>query len=275
MGWERSSSVNMISVHKWSRETSGCSDQGLIERKNALMNSDFGRANTVADVRPLNAGELLSALHLKFADNFNGSRSMHTQAIEVERQARSLAGTSSQLQRLSSNSPHQFALIKCLDEIFGDSMCALYLACCGMTVPARMLLRRSLELGLVVVAYWDSPVDYWNWQEHDEDIRFSTLFAHLQSPAYKTMCQQQFPVSSVDSSDSLNSLEKLYKDLSNVVHPKPYNFSTAGATAYSFQSADMTKTLAYASQILSVISITLAARFASLSSICDPESEKK
>lgn len=237
------------------------------------MNSDIEHASIAADARPLSAGELLTALHLKFSANFSSSRSMHAMAVEVERQARSLTAASNQLQELSNNSSHQSALIKCLDEIFGDSMCALYLACCGMNVPARMLLRRSLELGLVVAAYWDSPVDYWNWQVHDEDIRFTTLFAHVQSAGYKTLCEREPIVSKVDASDTYKGLERLYRDLSNVVHPKPYNFSTTGVSAYSFQSTDMEKTLSYASQVLSAIAIILAARFAPLSALCPRASE--
>lgn len=237
------------------------------------MNSGSEHVNTAPDARPLSAAALLSALHGKFSENFASSRAMHHLAIEVEQQARSITTASNQLQQLSTNSSHQSALTKCLDEIFGDSMCALYLACCGMNVPARMLLRRSLEVGLVVAAYWDSPVDYWNWQVHDEDIRFTTLLAHLQSPGYKTMCERQSTVSTVDASDVHKGLEKLYKALSNVVHPKPYNFATSGLNGYTFQSIEMEKTLTYASQVLSAITTLLVFRFASLSALYSPTPE--
>lgn len=223
-----------------------------------------------ADARPRTVEELLSALHLKFSNNFAASQQQIGRASGVERQARSLCTASNLLAKSAGDSEHQRELAKCLDEVFGDLICAIYLSCCGMNVPARMLLRRSLELGLVVAAYWDSPVNYWTWREHDGDIKFSTISAHLRSDGYKTMCKKQATVSEVDCTDILQTLDTLYGDLSNVVHPKLYNFSTAGANSYTFNDEDFGKTLSYAARVLSTISTVLSARFAILIPILHP-----
>jgi hypothetical protein len=222
------------------------------------------QAPSASDARPLTVEELLSALHLKFSDNFSVFKLHADSANEVERQARALSVASNMLEKTAGDSVHQRELARCLDEVFGDSICAVYLSCCGMNVPARMLLRRSLELGLVVAAYWDSPVDFWAWREHDGDIRFATLCTHIRSAGYTTLCQKQARVSSVDSSKVLQDIDSLYGDLSNVVHPKPYNFSTAGANAYVFNDETMRKTLSYAGRVLSTIATLLSARFAEL-----------
>lgn len=222
------------------------------------------QAPSASDARPLTVEELLSALHVKFSENFRASKPHADSANEVERQARSLSAASKILEKAAGDSTHRRELARYLDEVFGDSICAVYLSCCGMNVPARMLLRRSLELGLVVSAYWDSPVDFWTWREHDGDIRFATLCAHIRSEGYKTLCQKQARVSSVDSSKVLQNIDALYGDLSNVVHPKPYNFSTAGANAYMFNDETLRKTLSYAERVLATIATLLATRFAEL-----------
>jgi hypothetical protein len=234
------------------------------------LNSRSEQSTKTSDARPLSAAELLSALQAKFSANFDVSRPSLALAIDVEQQARALSNASKFLERLAGDSPHQCVLAKCLDEIFGDSICALYLAYCGMNVPARMLLRRSLELGLLVVAYWDSPVDFWNWREHDGDIRFATLYAHLQSDGYKTLCRRQLKVSEVDASGTLKGLDILYRELSNVVHPKPYNFSTAGVGAYSFQPEDLALTLSYAARVHTAIATILSARFLDIAELLHP-----
>ena len=223
--------------------------------------------HTTPDAKPKSVEELLTSLHHKFSSNFDLARPSIILATDVERRARALSIARDYLEKLAADAQHQRELAFCLDEVFGDAICALYLTFCGMNVPARMLLRRSLELGLVVGAYWDSPVNFWNWKTHDSDIRFSELSGHLKSAGYKTMCERQSEIAKVDSKDVLENLDRLYSQLSNVVHPKPYNFATAGINAYSFDPDELRKTLSFALTVLSSISTILSARFAALSPI--------
>ena len=62
-------------------------------------------------------------------------------------------------------------------------------------------------------------------------------------------------------------VHQLYAELSNVVHPKAYNFSTAGPRAFEFRANDLATTLSYATKVSSGLSIILAARFAELGEI--------
>lgn len=238
--------------------------------KGVTLQAKSEESGNGADARPRSAEDLLSALHTKFSGNFDAAKPVLQTATEAERQARILSTSSEILKRQAGDVPHQRALVACLDEIFADSICAIYLACCGLNVPARMLLRRSLELGLVVTAYWDSAVDYWSWRDHDADIRFSELCTFLQSDGYKSLLAHQRTVSQVDAAETLRALPGLYAELSNVVHPKAYNFSTAGLRAFEFRADDLAETLSYATKVSSGLSIILAARFAELGEIVTP-----
>lgn len=81
------------------------------------------------------------------------------------------------------------------------------------------------------------------------------------------MLAHQRTVSQVDATETLRALPRLYADLSNIVHPKAYNFSTAGPRAFEFRADDLAKTLSYATKVSSGLSIILAARFAELGEV--------
>ncbi|MDL1888330.1 hypothetical protein FBQ96_01875 [Nitrospirales bacterium NOB] len=214
-----------------------------------------------ADARPLSTVELLQALHSKFSINFSQSQPSLPLADHVERQARMLSDVAEQLRCEAGQSNHQSALAGYLDEIFGDCMCALYLASCGLCVPAQMLLRRALELGLTVVAYWDSPVDFWKWREHDGDIRFTELCSYLEAPAYTTFLRHQRNGATVDLRPPLSELFPLYRDLSNVVHPKPRNFTTKPGGGYSFKHEEFVRTVQLSENVYQVLLNLMIERF--------------
>ncbi|WP_156393269.1 hypothetical protein [Burkholderia sp. Leaf177] len=225
------------------------------------MDHQAHNVNGKPDARPLSAEELLAALHSKFSANFSNTRTIHSLAGTLEARARALSLAGKRLDSLAGDAIHQHELAKYIDEIFGDSMCATYLSCCGLDVAARMLLRRSLELGLVVAAYWDAPVDFWNWREHDGDIRFTTLCAYIESDGYTTLCRKQGKSEEVDVKPTIKTLERLYSVLSNVVHPKPYNFSTTQERMYTADPEEVRKTLGYAVETQQIIATILCWRF--------------
>jgi hypothetical protein len=213
-----------------------------------------------ADSRPLSASELLERLHKKFAQNFASSVSFQVRAATAEQLARTLWEKRSGL-NAPNRQRHQDELSVYLDEIFGDCVCALYLASCGLNVPARTLLRRSLELGLAITSYWDSPVEFWQWRMHDGDIKFSSLLAQLQTEGYSTFLAQLPRDKPPDISGTLERVRKLYSDLSNVVHPKPYNFSTGSGNGYDFSAGEYDRTVTYAEQVARALIELLDARF--------------
>jgi hypothetical protein len=222
-----------------------------------------------SDSRPLSTDELLSALNKKFDENFRASFAVRHEAAQAEKLARLVSGTAATLQLRSGTNAHQKLLAKYIDEIFGDSICALYLGCSALDVPARMLLRRSLELGLVVVAYWDAPAEFFQWRDHDGDIRFSALYADLTRPGYLTYLANLRGGVAVDEKIVFGGLNELYGELSNVVHPKPYNFSTIGNRAYAFDVDTFRKTVKLAEKVYGSILLLLQTRFPDLSADFD------
>ena len=223
---------------------------------------------STGDARHLSAAELLKALHDKFSANFLAAAPRLHLADDAERRATALTKSSEVLKR-EAKAVHQQILATYFDEVFGDSVCALYLAGCGLTVPARMLLRRSLELGLVIIAYWDSAIEFWNWREHDGDIHFSELVGFLQRPAYLTFLCKESHGCAIDIAIILKDASGLYSALSNVVHPKPYNFSISGTSGYNFEEGDFRGTVDFCEKVHDVLIRLITARFSTPASSAD------
>ena len=217
-----------------------------------------------SDARPLSTGELLSALNRKFDENFQASIAVQHEAVGAEKVARMVSEAAAGLQLRAGTNTHQRMLANYIDEIFGDSVCALYLGCSALDVPARMLLRRSLALGIVVVAYWDAPAEFYQWRDHDGDIRFSALYSDLTRPGYLTYLENLRAGVPVDEKSVFGPLPGLYSELSNVVHPKPYNFSTVAKRAYTFDVDTFRKTVKLAEKVYGSVLLLLQTRFPDL-----------
>ena len=92
--------------------------------------------------------------------------SSELEAIEVN--CRCIDGIRHQLvDHYSNGQDHKRRCAQLLDEIFSDFALALYLFSVSLVVPARMLVRRALELGVASIYMWDLPHEYWGWSERD------------------------------------------------------------------------------------------------------------
>lgn len=217
-----------------------------------------------SDLRPLSVETLINGLHKKFGENFLESQAHLNLAASSEARARQISIAKETLECQAGQTDHQISLAQYLDEIFADIICAIYLASTGLDVPARMLLRRSLELGVVIISHWDAPVSFYAWKDHDSDVRFSELCQHIQSAPFSTFLKHKSPDQSVDLREVCRRLENLYGKLSNVVHPKPYNFKTTSAHSYAFNAAGFSETLALCEKVEIIVIELLLARFPEL-----------
>lgn len=213
------------------------------------------------DARPLSVSELLSALNNKFLENYQTSATHHDYAKNAERLARKVSETAVHLRALAGGNDHQKYLADSVYEIFGDSVTALYLSCCGLVTPAKMLMRRSLELGMVVVSYWDNPAAFHQWREHDGDIRFSDLLAGVTTPGYLTYASKLTGRKPEDIQKDFHGLAGLYSALSNVVHPKPYNMVATNPDAYGFDEVAFKAAVSLSERTYGSIYNVLNARF--------------
>ncbi|KAF0220023.1 MAG: hypothetical protein FD174_1468 [Geobacteraceae bacterium] len=107
-----------------------------------------------------------------------------------------------------------------LDEVFTDFTMALYLFAIGLIVPARMSVRRALELGLATVYMWDLPHEYWGWRQLDADLSFSNMVTHLNSAGYLAyLASIQGRTDTKVICDPVY-FQRFYRKLSNTVHGK-------------------------------------------------------
>jgi hypothetical protein len=107
-----------------------------------------------------------------------------------------------------------------LDEVFSDFTLALYLFSAGLIVPARMSIRRALELGLASVYLWDLPHEYWGWKKHDVDLSFSAMITHLNCEGYRAYLASIHGAPAVSPICDFPRLQRFYRQLSNTVHGK-------------------------------------------------------
>ncbi|KVH77963.1 hypothetical protein WJ42_00545 [Burkholderia cepacia] len=100
-----------------------------------------------------------------------------------------------------------------------------------------------LELGYVVLAYYDNPAKFWDWNSNDKDISFSDLESTLASDGYITFLSRASDIDITNYRKTIISLRSAYGELSNVVHPKPYNFETTVDGAFQFSAPHLQKVL--------------------------------
>jgi hypothetical protein len=210
--------------------------------------------------------EILKHLHQKFGNNLLESEKYCALAEKHEANARQLGATRDFLAK-EAKSKHQAEIATQFDEIFSDSIVALYFAFSGLDIPACMLARRALELGLVLICYWDKPSDYWAWKEHDDDVSFSKLLAHLSSDGYNSFLIQEGSTDTTRFKKVIASLPDLYSRLSNVVHPKTYNFETSGEATFNITEAELRSTLSRIKEVQECLLLLLHRRFPQIISI--------
>jgi len=214
--------------------------------------------------------DILTELHQKFGKNLEAAKSFPKLAEEHEVRARRIAISREYLNNVAELKHHK-EIASQFDEIFSESIISIYLASCGLNVASSMLIRRSLELGLVLVCYWDKPADYWAWKSHDEDISFSKLASHFLNDGYTTFLLEEGGAKSQDFERLIQELPNLYSKLSNVVHPKVYNFETASVKAFSLIETDLKRSLASIAEVQKTLLIILLARFPGLQARFDKE----
>lgn len=191
------------------------------------------------DTRNVTLKTILTELHAKFGENQSRALAETAEIDGPESLSRVFFYTSEFLAENAARQEHEKLLARYLKEIFADTVCATYLAYSGLDTPSRTLIRRVLELGYVFLAYYDNPAKFWDWNSNDKDISFSELESILASEGYMKFISKASRVDLVRFRSAIDSLRKAYGELSNVVHPKPYNFETTFDKAFQFNSCDL------------------------------------
>ena len=133
---------------------------------------------------------------------------------------------------------HHAELRRLFDEMFADSTCSVYLAGAGLHTPARMLMRRVLELGVAVVYLWDLPHEFWAWRDHDNDLSFSKMLDHLSSAPYRSYLKRDGATKTDDQIIDSNAAERIYGELSDTVHGKIAEFDVPITDRFEYSATD-------------------------------------
>lgn len=216
------------------------------------------------DTRNVEFATILSALHAKFAQN----QAKATVHVCDNKMSDALSTTffhvSEFLHQAQDLKAHERLLAQYLKEVFADGVCATYLAFSGLDTPARILIRRMLELGYVFLAYFDNPARFWDWNSSDKDISFSDLESTLGSEGYIKFLSHASDVDTPTYRKTISSLRAVYGELSNVVHPKPYNFETNVDDAFGFNPTHLENVLRILSTVHKGLLFLIFCRFPSV-----------
>ena len=221
------------------------------------------RENMDAKLKPIS--DVFNEIHEKFGGNLSLGEPFLELAESHECRAR-IIRHAGQLLGVMASDEHQKLISTYFDEIFGDMVCSLYFFFTGLDIPGRMMLRRSLELSLVGISYWDDPASFWAWNSKNRDVSFSELEEYLLSQGYARYLEVVGCLDVSIMQASVKELRKIFGILSNVVHPKPYNFETVSASRFVFSENDLKVSL----DLLEAIQISLLKIMACRFSVIQP-----
>ncbi len=217
--------------------------------------------------------DLIASLHANFGASLDSLPTVATAELEaIEVNCRCIDGIRHQLvDHYSNGQDHKRRCAQLLDEIFSDFALALYLFSVSLVVPARMLVRRALELGVASIYMWDLPHEYWGWIEQDSDLTFSKMVDHLNSKGYLAYVAHERRKSFDDDHNEIcpSALQRFYRTLSQTVHGKAEGLPALSPARYSPLSNKLSEHLKLTVTVQNALITMWCSRFAGLSEYVD------
>lgn len=193
--------------------------------------------------------EILESLHQKFGDNLKSCLSENIAILnEVEIKAKGSYILGELINKDITISETQKEITKIYPEIFTDLTVSIYLASCAIDNSPKILMRRVLELGIAVVYLWDLPFKFWNWKKNDDynnDLSFKEMLDYLNNAGYIDFINQENGSFLTDFINK-SSVNKIYRELSNVIHGKSDNFESSNPDRFKHKKEDLLLVLNYA-----------------------------
>lgn len=208
--------------------------------------------------------DILESLHLKFGDNLKSCLSENTailEEVEIKSKGSYIIGNLIFKDIAISNTQKEIA--KIYPEIFTDLTVSIYLASCAIDNSPKILLRRVLELGIAIVYLWDLPYKFWNWKKNDDynnDLNFKEMLEYLNNDGYIDFVNQENN-SYLSDFINKNSVNKIYRELSNVIHGKSENFESSNPDRFIHKKEDLLQILNYALTIENILLSVWKKRF--------------
>jgi hypothetical protein len=208
--------------------------------------------------------DILESLHQKFGANLKSCLSENIATLEeVEIKARAIYVLGQIIYKDSNFSETQNEIKKIYPEIFTDLTVSIYLSCCAIDNSPKILLRRVLELGIAVIYLWDLPYKYWNWKKNDDynnDLNFKEMLDYLNNRGYVDFVNQENNSAQTEFINK-NEVNKIYRDLSNVIHGKAENFESSNPDRFTHKNEDLLIVLDYTLKIENILLSLFKKRF--------------
>jgi hypothetical protein len=178
--------------------------------------------------------EIMIELKDKFNGNFNKCIDLKDDDLQVIFIYLQVISNIGQALKKNSTLKHHSECCLIFDELFADTVSALYLSSCAIDKPALIILRRVLELGLTAVYLWDMPHMAYAWKKYDQDLSFSEMLKHINSEGYLSYVSEETNTQIKTDLFPTDKCQKIYGNLSNIVHGKMYSFESSLPDKFSF-----------------------------------------
>ncbi|MEZ8511008.1 hypothetical protein AB6D22_09200 [Vibrio splendidus] len=205
--------------------------------------------------------EIMVELHEKFTNNFTEWKVVED--VQLDRTFTCLKGIAAvgELLREHSKSKHHEICCKIYDEIFSDGASALYLASTSMDKPANIVLRRVLELGVAALYLWDMPHMAHSWNSHDQDLSFTEMLNHINSKGYLEYVNIENSIIIDKELLPGKRLQKIYGDLSDIVHGKITTFESSMPDRFKFVEREWLAFIELIEEILEILLKAVVIRY--------------
>jgi hypothetical protein len=186
--------------------------------------------------------EIIESLHTKFGDNIQLSLTENKNILEeVEVKSRATYILGQLLNKDIELSDTQKEITTIYPEIFTDLSVSLYLSCCAIDNSPKILLRRILELGIAIIYLWDMPYKFWNWKKNEDynnDLNFKEMLDYINNSGYIDFVNKENGSTLTEIIDKI-AINKVYRELSNVIHGKSENFESSNPDRFKYKKTDL------------------------------------
>lgn len=205
--------------------------------------------------------EILTELHKKFSENITLClQEKNKELPQVFTQIKSIAEIGQILSRKDLRK-HQIRCINIFDEVFADISISIYLAANALDKPARIVLRRALEIGVAAIYLWDMPHLLYSWDFLEKDLSFSEMLTHIDSDGYLFFVQNENDYSEKKNLINVKIAQKIYGELSDIVHGKIKTFETELSSKYTYNKNDWEEFISVSKKISQILLNSYIIRF--------------
>ena len=200
-----------------------------------------------------NPKQILIELDHNFKNNFKSWNGILDPKIEKVFLGLECVAAIGQILEANRKYKHHDICCKIYDEIFADGVSAIYFATIAMDKPARIVLRRMLELGVASVYLWDMPHMVYSWKSHDQDLSFSEMLNHICSKGFLSYIKTENIYDKEIKLLSKSRCQEIYGDLSDVVHGKISTFESVVPDRFKFIDSDWREFVVLIEEIIIIL----------------------